>query len=84
MSTNHASGGVSSAPARTHGRRHSAAEMRTPTGSRAAASGIAPAATVYPVTSVVHACCHAEYGMQSFLPLPHAASGVFHSEIESR
>ena len=92
MTRNQASGGVSVRVARSQARRHSAAESRAePRRARWPAAG-GPAVAVlrrgrrchpvlpYPVIWV-QAVTHCWNGTQSFLPLPHWASGVFQNLI---
>ena len=97
MTRNQASGGLSVRVARSQARRHRAAETRAegpapgvpPGGPAAGRPGAGP-----PCCAVVDAirCCpypviwvqaltHCWNGTQSFLPLPHWASGVFQNLI---
>ena len=91
MTRNQASGGVSVSVARSQLRRHSDAEIRAPgppargvrpqqggpaRGRPAERSWMPSGGCPYPVIWV-QALTHCWNGTQSFLPLPHCASGVF-------
>ena len=91
MTRNQASGGVSVSVARSQARRHSAADEpgRAAAGyaARAAGRALALLAVVVPSGAMsypviwVQALTHCWNGTQSFLPLPHCASGVFQNLI---